>query len=342
MVPQPIQGSPILGQRGQEAAEGGVMSSPGSKIRLQRSVSEPVPMAVDNRRVSFGMNSPTGSGSSLNSQQVLPGPGSSRYKTELCRPFEESGYCKYGDKCQFAHGMQELRSLARHPKYKTELCRTFHTIGFCPYGPRCHFIHNEDERKLNQINHMKQVPSPQTSPGSPQRPQRLDVSLNMSMVRDSLGSTADSPPSSFTDSPTLSPTYLNDDLLAFMNATSQPIQISAKPPPPQVSTSVPAAASAFLFQELAAASMLAPLNVHTDPLSNLAAGLKATTLNTPADIMAAHHSAQEELNGGDMVFNTPPSPPDSLSGDSIIGSCGSPIDLGRGLRLPIFSRISHD
>lgn len=74
------------------------------------------------------------------------GVNSSRYKTELCRPFEENGHCKYGDKCQFAHGMHELRNLSRHPKYKTERCRTFHTIGFCPYGPRCHFIHNEEER----------------------------------------------------------------------------------------------------------------------------------------------------------------------------------------------------
>ena len=70
---------------------------------------------------------------------------SSRYKTELCRPYEENGTCKYGDKCQFAHGVHELRSLNRHPKYKTELCRTFHTIGFCPYGPRCHFVHKADE-----------------------------------------------------------------------------------------------------------------------------------------------------------------------------------------------------
>ncbi|XP_012873359.1 PREDICTED: zinc finger protein 36, C3H1 type-like 2 [Dipodomys ordii] len=76
-------------------------------------------------------------------QQQKGGGGSqinsTRYKTELCRPFEESGTCKYGEKCQFAHGFHELRSLTRHPKYKTELCRTFHTIGFCPYGPRCHF-----------------------------------------------------------------------------------------------------------------------------------------------------------------------------------------------------------
>ncbi|KFO63644.1 Zinc finger protein 36, C3H1 type-like 1, partial [Corvus brachyrhynchos] len=71
-------------------------------------------------------------------QQKQPGGqvNSSRYKTELCRPFEENGACKYGDKCQFAHGIHELRSLTRHPKYKTELCRTFHTIGFFPSRPR--------------------------------------------------------------------------------------------------------------------------------------------------------------------------------------------------------------
>lgn len=50
-----------------------------------------------------------------------------RYKTELCRPFTETGKCKYGDKCQFSHGTNELRILMRHPKYKTEYCRTFHT-----------------------------------------------------------------------------------------------------------------------------------------------------------------------------------------------------------------------
>nr|ALS92618.1 ZFP36L3 [Cricetomys gambianus] len=67
-----------------------------------------------------------------------------RYKTELCRPFEESGVCRYGNKCQFAHGYRELRTLSRHPKYKTEPCRTFHSVGYCPYGSRCHFIHNQN------------------------------------------------------------------------------------------------------------------------------------------------------------------------------------------------------
>ncbi|CAF0847740.1 unnamed protein product [Rotaria sp. Silwood1] len=70
-----------------------------------------------------------------------------RYKTELCRPYTETGKCKYGDKCQFSHGVKELRILMRHPKYKTEYCRTFHTTGYCPYGPRCHFIHDIHEAR---------------------------------------------------------------------------------------------------------------------------------------------------------------------------------------------------
>lgn len=74
----------------------------------------------------------------------------SRYKTELCRPFGENGHCKYGEKCQFAHGDAELRQIPRHPKYKSERCRTYHTSGFCPYGPRCHFVHNEEDLKKKQ------------------------------------------------------------------------------------------------------------------------------------------------------------------------------------------------
>eukprot|EP00794_Sanderia_malayensis_P020259 gene20259-22243_t len=93
---------------------------------------------------------------------------SSRYKTELCRPYEENGTCKYGDKCQFAHGIHEIRSLNRHPKYKTELCRTFHTIGFCPYGPRCHFVHKAEEigRPIND-SRKGSMSSVGSSPPSP-------------------------------------------------------------------------------------------------------------------------------------------------------------------------------
>lgn len=65
------------------------------------------------------------------------------YKTELCRSWTETGECRYNDKCQFAHGRDELRCVVRHPKYKTQVCRTFMSTGQCPYGSRCRFIHEK-------------------------------------------------------------------------------------------------------------------------------------------------------------------------------------------------------
>lgn len=67
------------------------------------------------------------------------------YKTEMCRTFEETGTCKYGVKCQFAHDPAEIRAIPRHPRYKTEICKTFWQLGNCPYGKRCCFIHTENE-----------------------------------------------------------------------------------------------------------------------------------------------------------------------------------------------------
>lgn len=81
--------------------------------------------------------------SSVLPAQIQPMVSPNRYKTELCRGYQETGSCKYGSKCQFAHGEAELRGLYRHPKYKTEPCRTFYNFGYCPYGSRCHFIHED-------------------------------------------------------------------------------------------------------------------------------------------------------------------------------------------------------
>ena len=71
------------------------------------------------------------------------------YKTELCRSFEETGKCKFGQRCLFAHGKLELREIQRHPRYKTEICKSFFQDGICKYGKRCCFLHempqdNED------------------------------------------------------------------------------------------------------------------------------------------------------------------------------------------------------
>ncbi|KAK8741663.1 hypothetical protein OTU49_002326, partial [Cherax quadricarinatus] len=139
---------------------------------------------------------------------------SSRYKTELCRPFEENGFCKYGDKCQFAHGHAELRTLSRHPKYKTELCRTFHTSGFCPYGPRCHFIHNAEERRGSSAGSASHPPlSPKTSLTNAHTPLSRPQMLQMGSPMVPLGSAAESPspPASLHGSPTSSGGSFFDD-----------------------------------------------------------------------------------------------------------------------------------
>lgn len=106
---------------------------PGASFRADRSISLPPP--------------PPGFAPLRPPASPPPPAPSSRYKTELCRTFRETGRCKYGAKCQFAHGPGELRALARHPKYKTELCHKFYRLGQCPYGARCNFIHHLDEER---------------------------------------------------------------------------------------------------------------------------------------------------------------------------------------------------
>ena len=128
--------------------------------------------------VGQGLNvvGPGGTGPSANNRKL------GLYKTELCRSWEEKGSCRYGAKCQFAHGEEELRKVQRHPKVcrpflciakvsltcdllepvqnrdmqsrwssgRPKYCRnslsfaqTFWVSGSCPYGKRCCFIHTE-------------------------------------------------------------------------------------------------------------------------------------------------------------------------------------------------------
>ena len=50
----------------------------------------------------------------------------SRMKYESCKNFRETGYCKYGDKCLFAHGAHELtrRGSPTEEKPKVEVKNT--------------------------------------------------------------------------------------------------------------------------------------------------------------------------------------------------------------------------
>lgn len=65
------------------------------------------------------------------------------------------GYCPYYEKCQFAHGYEELE--VAPPGYSTldyrnRRCIKFWTTGQCSYGLRCKFSHYEVNRAtLNNL-----------------------------------------------------------------------------------------------------------------------------------------------------------------------------------------------
>ena len=74
-----------------------------------------------------------------------------KYKTELCKNWEEHGCCPYGSKCRFAHGTTELNFKDKlNDKYKSKPCQSFFTTMYCHYGSRCLFKH--DERSVGDIN----------------------------------------------------------------------------------------------------------------------------------------------------------------------------------------------
>ncbi|XP_073057456.1 zinc finger CCCH domain-containing protein 14-like [Primulina eburnea] len=69
------------------------------------------------------------------------------FKTELCDKWQETGTCPHGENCRFAHGINELRPVIRHPRYKTEVCRKVLTGDVCEYDRRCHFRHSLTEQE---------------------------------------------------------------------------------------------------------------------------------------------------------------------------------------------------
>ncbi len=73
-----------------------------------------------------------------------------KYKTELCKKFQNTGQCPYGYKCRFAHGKDELISKVQGKNYKKRLCKSFYEKGYCPYGSRCNFQHFQ--KSLSEIN----------------------------------------------------------------------------------------------------------------------------------------------------------------------------------------------
>ena len=48
-------------------------------------------------------------------------------------------------RCNYAHGLDQLKVSFHHGKYKTRNCEAYHETGYCRYGARCSFIHDLEE-----------------------------------------------------------------------------------------------------------------------------------------------------------------------------------------------------
>ena len=119
------------------------------------------------------------------------GPSNPRYKTSLCKKFGTPEGCPYGEKCQFAHGEQELRIYAGQPQnligmnmynpnmlnktqnnllnYKIVKCKNWEKDKTCKYGAHCTFAHSDEELRnktdnLYQFNSSFQMMMPMMFP----------------------------------------------------------------------------------------------------------------------------------------------------------------------------------
>ena len=75
----------------------------------------------------------------------IPKTNPLKFKTELCKKYSTIGYCNYGEKCKFAHGVHELVRLPTSEHFRKKKCSKFWANGVCPYGLRCQFGHNHIE-----------------------------------------------------------------------------------------------------------------------------------------------------------------------------------------------------
>lgn len=86
----------------------------------------------------------TSNGCALSSRQL---PQLTKYKTEMCKNLQSTGFCKYGDNCYFAHCKTELQARVPYNQhYKTKICKHYNKTGFCPYASRCQYFHVKSEQ----------------------------------------------------------------------------------------------------------------------------------------------------------------------------------------------------
>lgn len=327
-IPIPSQGSTALSNlsslsavKSQTKQHAPLTSSNSVAICNVASHTKSVSSTREHRKLDRSVSEPADR-SQVNLRQAPP--NSSRYKTELCRPYEENGTCKYGDKCQFAHGIGELRTLTRHPKYKTELCRTFHTTGFCPYGPRCHFIHNSEDSKKCLLTTLQSNGSSggNVNMSPPKLSNTPSMSKDLEICSFNLGSAGEPSPTSSNSSG--SPTssiggfFLDDSHLSY-NLSQVP------------QTAPPIVSNGFFFG-----------SDYTPALTTI------TNLVSPTD----YYSSQQGYETDDKMVNMLVSEFDNMNchdRDNVKVELSSPktdqtttLDINRNIiRLPIFKGLAH-
>ncbi|PSC69072.1 GRAM domain-containing 1B-like [Micractinium conductrix] len=88
------------------------------------------------------------------------------FKTQLCHYWAE-GTCSRGDRCSFAHGEGELRSLPPTPP--SGACWQWASEGSCRFGAACRFLHGQPREQQHGAAplHINQVPrEPQELPAA--------------------------------------------------------------------------------------------------------------------------------------------------------------------------------
>ena len=120
------------------------------------------------------------------------------YKTILCKHYDSPQGCSYGDKCQFAHGRNELRfpndnnmpsfnnKMNNNQKnslnYKIAKCKNWEQDGTCKYGMHCTFAHGDSEMR-NKNDNLYQM---QPGMGLMMQPFMVDMNamLRMNQLQD--------------------------------------------------------------------------------------------------------------------------------------------------------------
>jgi hypothetical protein len=78
---------------------------------------------------------------------VVSTPDIHKFRTEMCKNFEQTGHCQFGERCSFAHNKNQVMMKVNLPvNYKTKLCRKYQVNGYCPYGIRCQFKHGINDQ----------------------------------------------------------------------------------------------------------------------------------------------------------------------------------------------------